>query len=141
MTDLIGIFSNGLNWWAIFMSSKAFSALKLSKHDRRNFGIYAVKTPWSQGINWTYIRRSEDAQGNNNGSQCAYFVINGLQSASMNRHFLNVIHGTIEYAFEWYKFYNNSLSIVLGSKQGGRWNSWTPNTRTKFQFNCWLSQY
>ena len=28
----------------------------------------------------------------NNGLQCAYFVNNGLQNASMNRRFLNIIH-------------------------------------------------
>ena len=37
-----------------------------------------------------------------------------------------------------YKFKNNNLSVLLVSKQGGRWNSWTPNTRTERQFNCWL---
>ena len=40
---------------------------------------------------------------------------------------------------KWCKFDNNNLSIVLGSKKGERWNSWTPNTRTERQFNCWLS--
>ena len=32
----------------------------------------------------------------NNGSQCAYFVNNGLQSASMNRRFLNIIHKIVK---------------------------------------------
>ena len=27
---------------------------------------------------------------------------------------------------KWYKFYNNNLSVVSVSKQGGRCNSWTP---------------
>ena len=46
----------------------------------------------------------------------------------MNRHFLNIIHGTIEYTFEWYKFYNKNLSVVLGSKQG---NFETRETQTQ----------
>ena len=48
----------------------------------------------------------------NNGLQGAYFVNNGLQSASMKNHFLNIIHKMVQ-------FYNN-LSVVLGSKQGER---------------------
>ena len=32
----------------------------------------------------------------NNGLQCAYFVNNGLQSASMNRRFLNIIHKMVQ---------------------------------------------
>ena len=31
-----------------------------------------------------------------NGLQCAYFVNNGLQNASMKRRFLNIIHKTVE---------------------------------------------
>ena len=41
---------------------------------------------------------------------------------------------------QWHKFYNHNLRVVLESKQGGTLNSWTPNTRTERQFNCWLSQ-
>ena len=52
----------------------------------------------------------------NNGLQCAYFVSKGLQSASASRSF-------------------------YGVNKGWRWNSWTPNTRTKRQFNSWLSQF
>ena len=40
---------------------------------------------------------------------------------------------------KWYKFYNNNLSVVLGTKQGARWNFWTPSTRIERQFNCWPS--
>ena len=32
----------------------------------------------------------------NNGLQNAYFVNNGLQSASVNRHFLNIIHKMVQ---------------------------------------------
>ena len=32
----------------------------------------------------------------NNGLQYAYFAINGLQSASMNRSFLNIIHKMVQ---------------------------------------------
>ena len=32
----------------------------------------------------------------NNGLQCTYFVNNGLQSASVNRHFLNIIHKMVQ---------------------------------------------
>ena len=49
----------------------------------------------------------------NNGLQGAYFVNNGLQSASMKNRFLNIIHKMVQ-------FYNNNLLVVLGSKQGGR---------------------
>ena len=67
----------------------------------------------------------------NNGVQCAYFVNNGLQSASKNRRFLRL---DTKYTFftselftsgvwisylKWYMFYNNNLSVVLGSKLGG----------------------
>ena len=40
-----------------------------------------------------------------------------------------------------YKFYNNNLSVVLGTKQGGFWNSWIRNTRTErlIQFTDSLS--
>ena len=31
-----------------------------------------------------------------NGLQCAYFIDNGLQSASMNRRFLNIIHKLVQ---------------------------------------------
>ena len=37
---------------------------------------------------------------------------------------------------KWYKLYNNNLSVVLRSKQGGKLK--LMNTRTKRQFNCWL---
>ena len=47
-----------------------------------------------------------------NGLQCADFVNNGLQSASMTRRFW------ISY-IKWYKFYKNNLSVVFRSKQGG----------------------
>ena len=47
----------------------------------------------------------------NNGLQCAYFANNCLQSASVNRRFLNNI--------KWYKFYNNNLLVVLGRKKEG----------------------
>ena len=48
----------------------------------------------------------------NNGLHCAYFVNNGLQSASMKDVFwISFI--------KWYKFYNNNLLVVLGSKQKG----------------------
>ena len=43
----------------------------------------------------------------NNGLKCAYFVNNGLQSASMKISYI-----------KWYNFYNKNLSVVLGSKQG-----------------------
>ena len=36
---------------------------------------------------------------------------------------------------KWYKFYDNNLSVVLRCKQGGCWNSWTPDTMTERQFN------
>ena len=49
----------------------------------------------------------------NNGLQGAYFVNNGLQSASTKNRFFNIIHKMVQ-------FYNNNLSVVLGSKQGGR---------------------
>ena len=46
----------------------------------------------------------------NNGLQWAYFVNNGLQSASMNRHFFNIIHKMVQILI---------LLVALGSKQGG----------------------
>ena len=46
-----------------------------------------------------------------NGLRRAYFVNNCLQSATMNRRFW------ISYR-KWYKFCNNNLSFVLGSKGG-----------------------
>ena len=50
----------------------------------------------------------------NSGLQCAYIVNNSVQSASMNRCFLNIIH-----KIKWYNLYNSYLLAVLGSKQGG----------------------
>ena len=37
---------------------------------------------------------------------------------------------------KWYKFYNNNLSVVLLSKQGGTVK--LVNARTERQFSCWL---
>ena len=45
-----------------------------------------------------------------NGLQCTYFVNNGLQSASMNRRVLNIIHKMVQIPQQ---------SVVIGSKQGG----------------------
>ena len=71
----------------------------------------------------------------NSGLQCAYFVNNDLQSASVNRHFLNII-------IRWCKFCNNDLSFFLGNGQGQA-NVETREvlklTRIEHQFNCWLS--
>ena len=47
--------------------------------------------------------------------QCAYFLKNGLQCASMNRRFFWISY------IKWYKFYDNDLSVVLGSKHECRW--------------------
>ena len=60
----------------------------------------------------------------NSGLQCTYFVNNDLQSASVNRHFLNII-------IRWCKFCNNDLSFVLGSEQG------QANIEAR---ECWNSQ-
>ena len=45
-----------------------------------------------------------------NGLQCTYFVNNGLQSASVNRRVLNIIHKMVQIPQQ---------SVVIGSKQGG----------------------
>ena len=58
----------------------------------------------------------------NNGLQCAYFVNNGLQDASINRRFW------MSY-IKWYKFYNNNLLVVLGSTRGATWKLVNPNER------------
>ena len=67
----------------------------------------------------------------NNSLQYAYFVNNGLQSSSINRRFLNVIHKMVQILQIYWSFQEVN--------KGGRWNSWTPNTRTERQFNCLLS--
>ena len=38
----------------------------------------------------------------NNGLQCAYLVNDGLQRASMNRQFLNIIHEMVQILQQWF---------------------------------------